>query len=204
MLRPYFVRLLRAVSEGSDRILHGPLPRRVRIPVDTPPPPGIITQILGPPQSGKTTLALREIADTHRAGGLCVFIDLGGALPNLTDSEHWRPVYRDVLYVPGHEDAIDTLKMVTALLRRPEIALIVLDATEHMAPVAPYKARKWVDKLVRQLRKRRDARLLVLTTIHRLTKQPSTHDAWARMFANGCGAFLLTNTALPAKFRKVT
>ena len=38
-------------------------------------PRGRIVEVYGPESSGKTTLALRAIAEAQRAGGVCAFVD---------------------------------------------------------------------------------------------------------------------------------
>src|SRR6202171_5273872 len=43
-------------------------------------PRGRVVEIFGPESSGKTTLALQVIAETHRSGGVAAFIDAEHAL----------------------------------------------------------------------------------------------------------------------------
>ncbi|MCK5690886.1 DNA recombination/repair protein RecA, partial [Myxococcota bacterium] len=43
-------------------------------------PRGRIVEIFGPESSGKTTLALHAIAEVHKKGGVCAFIDAEHAL----------------------------------------------------------------------------------------------------------------------------
>src|SRR6266568_4082531 len=43
-------------------------------------PRGRVIEVFGPESSGKTTLALQVIAETHRSGGVAAFIDAEHAL----------------------------------------------------------------------------------------------------------------------------
>lgn len=89
-------------------------------------PRGRISEIYGPESSGKTTLCLALIAQSQRAGGNAVFIDVEHAL----DPRYARVVGVDVdnLMVSQPESGEDALNITETLIRSGAIDIIVIDS----------------------------------------------------------------------------
>ena len=97
-------------------------------------PKGRIIEIYGPESSGKTTIALQEIAEAQKAGGRAAFIDAEHALD---------PVYAQKLGVNINELLLsqpDTgeqaLEICEALVRSEAVNIIVIDSVAALVPQA--------------------------------------------------------------------
>ena len=97
-------------------------------------PKGRVIEIYGPESSGKTTLALHVIAQSHKNGGSCAFID----------AEHaFDPIYAKKLGVNTNELIIsqpDTgeqaLEIADTLVRSGGIDVLVIDSVAALVPKA--------------------------------------------------------------------
>lgn len=97
-------------------------------------PRGRVTEIYGPESSGKTTLCLHVIAEAHRRGGICAFIDMEHAL----DPGYAERIGVDVnnLYISQPDTAEQALEIAEALVRSGVIDVIVLDSVAALVPRA--------------------------------------------------------------------
>jgi recombination protein RecA len=97
-------------------------------------PRGRIVEIFGPESSGKTTLALHAIAEAHRAGGVCAFIDAEHAL----DVNYGKAlgVQAENLLVSQPDSAEQALEICETLVRSGAIDLLVLDSVAALVPRA--------------------------------------------------------------------
>lgn len=97
-------------------------------------PRGRVIEIYGPEASGKTTLALHAIAETHKMGGKAAFIDAEHALD---------PVYArslgvnvDDLIISQPDYGEQALEIVEMLVRSNAIDLVVVDSVAALVPKA--------------------------------------------------------------------
>ncbi|MEO0265168.1 MAG: recombinase RecA [candidate division WOR-3 bacterium] len=97
-------------------------------------PRGRVIEIYGPEASGKTTLALHAIAETHKMGGKAAFIDAEHALD---------PVYArslgvnvDDLIISQPDYGEQALEIVEMLVRSNAIDLVVIDSVAALVPKA--------------------------------------------------------------------
>ena len=97
-------------------------------------PYGRIIEIFGPESSGKTTLALHAIAEVHKAGGKCAFIDAEHAF----DSEYASKLGVKVsdLLVSQPDTGEQALDTVDILVRSGALDLIVVDSVAALTPKA--------------------------------------------------------------------
>lgn len=97
-------------------------------------PRGRIVEIFGPESSGKTSLALHAIAEAHRAGGICAFVDAEHAL----DVRYARNLGVDPkkLLVSQPDSGEQALEIVETLVRSGTIDLLVLDSVAALVPRA--------------------------------------------------------------------
>ena len=95
---------------------------------------GRIIEIFGPESSGKTTLALHAIAQAHRAGGTCAFIDAEHAF----DVNYARAlgVNADNLLISQPDSGEQALEICEALVRSGGLELLVLDSVAALVPRA--------------------------------------------------------------------
>ena len=97
-------------------------------------PKGRIIEIYGPESSGKTPLALHEIAECQKEGGRCAFID----------AEHASgPVYAknlgvdiDELILSQPDSGEQALEITEVLIKSGAIDLIVIDSVAALVPQA--------------------------------------------------------------------
>ncbi|HOK23824.1 MAG TPA: recombinase RecA [Candidatus Hydrothermia bacterium] len=97
-------------------------------------PRGRVIEIYGPEASGKTTLALHAIAETHKLGGKAAFIDAEHALD---------PIYAkavgvnvDELIISQPDTGEQALEIMEMLVRSNAIDLIVVDSVAALVPRA--------------------------------------------------------------------
>lgn len=147
-------RSTRAISSGSlglDVATGGGLPR------------GQLTELFGPPSSGKTALLYSALAATQRAGGLVALIDAEGSV----DAEALQAcgVTLDTLLLAQPASATDALLLLTILTRCGGLDALGLLSIAGLLELLPHR-----DAIPDERRARRDlARLLtrglrVLTT----------------------------------------
>ena len=97
-------------------------------------PRGRITQLSGPPGSGKTTIAQLTVAEAQKVGGLCAFIDAEHSL----DTDYARALGVDVdnLLVNQPDYGEQGLEIAEALISSNEIDVIVIDSVAALTPKA--------------------------------------------------------------------
>lgn len=97
-------------------------------------PRGRIVEIFGPESSGKTTLALHAIAQIHKQGGICAFIDAEHAL----DVNYARSLGVDLeqLLVSQPDSGEQALEICETLVRSGSIDVLVLDSVAALVPRA--------------------------------------------------------------------
>ncbi|GJM14703.1 MAG: protein RecA [Thermodesulfobacteriota bacterium] len=95
-------------------------------------PKGRIIEIFGPESSGKTTLALHVIAETHKKGGIAAFVDAEHALdPNYAQK---LGVKVDDLLISQPDFGEQALEIVDTLVRSGAVDVIVLDSVAALVP----------------------------------------------------------------------
>jgi len=95
-------------------------------------PKGRIIEIFGPESSGKTTLALHVIAETHKKGGIAAFVDAEHALdPNYAKK---LGVKIDDLLISQPDFGEQALEIVDTLVRSGAVDVIVLDSVAALVP----------------------------------------------------------------------
>ncbi|MBC7792842.1 MAG: recombinase RecA, partial [Clostridia bacterium] len=97
-------------------------------------PRGRIVEIFGPESSGKTTLALHAIAQVHKTGGICAFIDAEHAL----DVNYAKALGVDLeqLLVSQPDSGEQALEICETLVRSGSIDVLVLDSVAALVPRA--------------------------------------------------------------------
>ncbi|MBM4318733.1 MAG: recombinase RecA [Deltaproteobacteria bacterium] len=97
-------------------------------------PRGRIIEIYGPESSGKTTLALQTLAEAHKHGGVCAFIDAEHAL----DVAYARRlgVNTDDLLISQPDTGEQALEIAEMLVRSAAIDVIVVDSVAALVPKA--------------------------------------------------------------------
>ncbi len=97
-------------------------------------PRGRIIEVFGPESSGKTTLALHAIAEVHKTGGICAFIDAEHALDvNYAKALGVDP---DKLLISQPDCGEQALEICEALVRSRGVELLVLDSVAALVPKA--------------------------------------------------------------------
>jgi recombination protein RecA len=97
-------------------------------------PRGRIVEIFGPESSGKTTLALQAIAEAHRGGGICAFIDAEHAL-DVTYAKALG-VLPDNLLISQPDSGEQALEICETLVRSGAVEVLVLDSVAALVPRA--------------------------------------------------------------------
>ncbi|MEO1480577.1 MAG: recombinase RecA [Myxococcota bacterium] len=97
-------------------------------------PRGRIVEIFGPEASGKTSLALHAIAEAHRQGGICAFVDAEHAL----DIRYAAAlgVEPKQLLISQPDSGEQALEIVETLVRSSTIDILVLDSVAALVPRA--------------------------------------------------------------------
>jgi recombination protein RecA len=99
-----------------DEVLDGGLPK------------GSVCELLGPASSGKTTLALKFLAQAQRQEGTVAYLDLPGHLD--PDYAHRCGLDLSRLWIGQPADLQEGLAMVEALVQNRSLAAVVLDAPD--------------------------------------------------------------------------
>jgi recombination protein RecA len=97
-------------------------------------PRGRVVEIYGPESSGKTTLALQVLAETHRQGGMAAFIDAEHALD--PDYAARLGVNVDNLLISQPDTGEQALEIAEALVRSGALDVIVVDSVAALVPKA--------------------------------------------------------------------
>ncbi len=97
-------------------------------------PRGRIIEIYGPESSGKTTLALQALAEAHKMGGICAFIDAEHAL-DVTYARRLG-VNTDDLLISQPDTGEQALEIAEMLVRSGSIDVIVVDSVAALVPRA--------------------------------------------------------------------
>ena len=97
-------------------------------------PRGRVVEIYGPEASGKTTLALQLVAEAHKKGGVCAFIDAEHAL----DVVYARKlgVRTEDLYISQPDHGEQALEIAETLVRTAAIDVLVVDSVAALVPRA--------------------------------------------------------------------
>ena len=97
-------------------------------------PKGRIIEIYGPESSGKTTLALRVIAQAQKKGGTCAFIDAEHAL----DPGYAKKIGVDIenLLISQPDAGEQALEIADTLVRSGAIDVLVVDSVAALVPKA--------------------------------------------------------------------
>lgn len=97
-------------------------------------PKGRIVEIYGPESSGKTTLTLHVIAEAHKLGGTCAFVDAEHAL----DTSYAKKigVNLDHLLVSQPDTGEQALEIVEMLVRSNAVDVVVVDSVAALSPKA--------------------------------------------------------------------
>ena len=97
-------------------------------------PRGRIVEIFGPESSGKTTLTLHAIAEAHKNGGKCLFIDAEHAF----DMKYAKKLGVNVkdLIVSQPDNGEQALEIVDVMVRSNAIDVIVIDSVAALIPKA--------------------------------------------------------------------
>ncbi len=97
-------------------------------------PRGRIVEIFGSESSGKTTMALQAIAQAHKNGGVCAFVDAEHAL----DLNYARALGVDPesLLLSQPDSGEQALEICETLVRSGTIDLLVLDSVAALVPKA--------------------------------------------------------------------
>ncbi|MBU0490312.1 MAG: DNA recombination/repair protein RecA [Chloroflexi bacterium] len=91
-------------------------------------PPGQVTELLGPDTSGKTTLALKFLAQAQASGAQVGYVDQARALD--PDYAHRCDLDLSRLLVGAPYDVAEALAMTAALVRSGTLAALVLDTPD--------------------------------------------------------------------------
>ena len=97
-------------------------------------PRGRVIEIFGPESSGKTTLALHNIAEAQKQNGICAFVDAEHAL----DPSYAKKigVQLDDLLVSQPDTGEQALDIVDSLVRTNTVDVIVIDSVAALTPRA--------------------------------------------------------------------
>lgn len=97
-------------------------------------PRGRIIEVYGPESSGKTTIALHNVAEAQKKGGICAFIDAEHAL----DPVYAKALGVDVdnLIVSQPDTGEQALEIAQALIESGAIDVIVIDSVAALVPKA--------------------------------------------------------------------
>jgi recombination protein RecA len=97
-------------------------------------PRGTITEIYGPPGSGKTTLALQTIASAQSNGGVAAFIDAEHALD--TPYAQALEVNINELLLSQPDSGEAALNVLQTLIESRAIDVVVIDSVAALTPLA--------------------------------------------------------------------
>ena len=97
-------------------------------------PKGRIIEIYGPESSGKTTLALHEIAECQKKGGRCAFIDAENAIDPIYAKNLGVDI--DELILSQPDSGEQALEITEVLIKSGAIDLVVIDSVAALVPQA--------------------------------------------------------------------
>ena len=97
-------------------------------------PKGRIVEIYGPESSGKTTLALSVIAQAHKQGANCAFVDAEHALD--PDYAEKLGVKLDDLIVSQPDTGEQALEISDMLVRSGAVDVVIVDSVAALVPKA--------------------------------------------------------------------
>ncbi len=97
-------------------------------------PRGRVVEIYGPESSGKTTLALKAIAEAQKTGGIAAFIDAEHAL-DINYASHLGVNIEDLL-VSQPDSGEDALEITETLVRSGAVDIVVVDSVAALVPKA--------------------------------------------------------------------
>ena len=97
-------------------------------------PRGRIIEIYGAESAGKTMIAQSIIAETQKAGGTAVFVDVEHAL----DPEYARKlgINTDTLYISQPDSGEQALEITEQFIRSGSIDVMVVDSVAALSPLA--------------------------------------------------------------------
>lgn len=101
-------------------------------------PRGRIIEIYGPESSGKTTLALKAIAEMQKLGGMATFVDMEHALDPLYVAA--IGVASDQMLVSQPDSGEMAMEIVEQLVRSKSVDLIVVDSVAALVTEAELQA----------------------------------------------------------------
>src|SRR5512133_302782 len=113
-------------------------------------PRGRVVEIYGPESSGKTTLAIHDIAEAQKAGGRAAFIDAEHAF----DSTYAQKLGVDIenLLISQPDNGEQALEITDHLIRSGAIDIIVIDSVAALTPKAEIEGEMGDSKLGLQAR----------------------------------------------------
>jgi len=97
-------------------------------------PRGRLIEVYGPESSGKTTLTLHAIAETHKQGGIAAFIDAEHALDVTYAKKLGVDVDRLLVAQPDYGE--QALEIADTLIRSDGVDLVVIDSVAALVPKA--------------------------------------------------------------------
>jgi recombination protein RecA len=97
-------------------------------------PRGRLIEIYGPESSGKTTLTLHAIAETHKQNGVAAFIDAEHALDVTYAKKLGVDVDRLLVSQPDYGE--QALEIADTLIRSDGVDLVVIDSVAALVPKA--------------------------------------------------------------------
>lgn len=97
-------------------------------------PKGRVIEVYGPESSGKTTVALRMIAEAQKRDGIAGFIDAEHAL----DPRYAKNIGVDIdnLYISQPDNGEQALEIAEAMVRSGALDIIVIDSVAALVPKA--------------------------------------------------------------------
>ncbi|MBO7168080.1 MAG: recombinase RecA [Bacteroidaceae bacterium] len=97
-------------------------------------PKGRIVEIYGPESSGKTTLAIHDIAEAQKQGGIAAFIDAEHAFDRFYAAN--LGVNVDELLISQPDNGEQALDIADQLIRSAAVDIIVIDSVAALTPKA--------------------------------------------------------------------
>lgn len=100
-------------------------------------PRGRVEQLVGAKSSGKTSIALRRIAEAQRAGCQCCYIDVEHSMDLTWAKKMGVKLEELMVYTPEDYDSAETtLDVLIDILKTGDVDLVVLDAITSLCPQA--------------------------------------------------------------------
>ena len=97
-------------------------------------PKGRIVEIYGPESSGKTTVALKKVAEVQKRGGIAGFIDAEHAL----DPVYAKNIGVDIdnLYISQPDNGEQALEITETMVRSGAVDIVIVDSVAALVPKA--------------------------------------------------------------------